>query len=101
MTATHTFETKQLTAGYDKRIVLKDVNVVIPENKISIIIGANGCGKSTLLKSMARLIKPNAGEILLDGKSIFQMPSKQLAKTVGLLPQTPVVPEGITVADLV
>ncbi|MER1998836.1 MAG: ABC transporter ATP-binding protein [Lysinibacillus sp.] len=101
MTATHTFETRQLTAGYDQRIILKEIDVVIPQNKISIIIGANGCGKSTLLKSMARLIKPTSGEILLDGTSIFKMASKQLAKTVGLLPQTPVVPEGITVADLV
>lgn len=98
---THTFETKHLQAGYDHKIILNDVNVSIPSNKISIIIGANGCGKSTLLKTMARLIKPENGEVLLDGKSIHKMAPKQLAKILGLLPQSPIVPEGITVADLV
>ncbi|WP_010302636.1 ABC transporter ATP-binding protein [Kurthia senegalensis] len=98
---THTFETKHLQAGYDRKIILDDVNVRIPSNKISIIIGANGCGKSTLLKTMARLIKPESGDVLLDGKSIHKMAPKQLAKILGLLPQSPIVPEGITVADLV
>lgn len=97
----HTLQTNNLHAGYEKKLILNDVNVSIPQNKISIIIGANGCGKSTLLKTMARLIKPARGEVVLDGKSIHHMPPKQLAKTLGLLPQSPVVPEGITVADLV
>ena len=97
----HTLQTKNLHAGYEQKLILNDVNISIPQNKISIIIGANGCGKSTLLKTMARLIKPARGEVVLDGKSIHQMPPKQLAKTLGLLPQSPVVPEGISVADLV
>lgn len=99
--ATHTFETKNIQSGYDHKTILEDVSLSIPDNQISIIIGANGCGKSTLLKTMSRLIKPSKGEVLLDGKSIHHMPPKQLAKTLGLLPQSPVVPEGITVADLV
>jgi iron complex transport system ATP-binding protein len=98
---THTFQTKNIQSGYDNKTILEDVSLSIPSNKISIIIGANGCGKSTLLKTMSRLIKPTNGEVLLDGKSIHHMPPKQLAKTLGLLPQSPVVPEGITVADLV
>ena len=97
----HTLQTNNLHAGYEQKLILNDVNISIPQNKMSIIIGANGCGKSTLLKTMARLIKPASGEVVLDGKSIHQMPPKQLAKTLGLLPQSPVVPEGITVADLV
>ena len=56
---THTFETEHIQSGYDNKTILNDVNLSIPSNKISIIIGANGCGKSTLLKTMARLIKPN------------------------------------------
>ena len=98
---THTFETKHIQSGYENKMILNDVNLSIPSNKISIIIGANGCGKSTLLKTMARLIKPTGGEVLLDGKSIHKMAPKQLAKVLGLLPQSPIVPEGITVADLV
>lgn len=98
---THTFETKNIQSGYDNKAILNDVNLSIPSNQISIIIGANGCGKSTLLKTMARLIKPTGGDVLLDGKSIHKMAPKQLAKVLGLLPQSPIVPEGITVADLV
>ncbi|MCM3318185.1 ABC transporter ATP-binding protein [Rummeliibacillus stabekisii] len=98
---THTFETKNIQSGYDNKTILNDINLSIPSNQISIIIGANGCGKSTLLKTMARLIKPTGGDVLLDGKSIHKMAPKQLAKVLGLLPQSPIVPEGITVADLV
>lgn len=97
----HTLQAKNLHSGYDQKTILKDVNISIPENKISIIIGSNGCGKSTLLKTMARLLKPTSGYVYLNDKSIYSIPSKQLARTVGLLPQSPIVPEGITVADLV
>ena len=82
----HTLQTKNLHSGYNQKPILKDVNVSIPEGKISIIIGSNGCGKSTLLKTMARLLKPTQGDVLLDGKSVYSIPSKQLARTVGLLP---------------
>ncbi|MGD7045676.1 ABC transporter ATP-binding protein [Jeotgalibacillus proteolyticus] len=101
MKSTHAFKADHITAGYDQTTILHDVNVSIPSNKISIIIGANGCGKSTLLKTMARLIKPVSGQVTIGGKPIHKIPSKQLARVLGLLPQTPIVPEGITVADLV
>jgi iron complex transport system ATP-binding protein len=65
------------------------------------VIGANACVKSTLLKPLARLIEPASGQIKLDGKPIATIPSKQLARVVGLLPQSLIVPEGISVADLV
>ncbi|MEY8355444.1 ABC transporter ATP-binding protein [Lachnospiraceae bacterium 54-53] len=90
-----------LIAGYDKKIIINNIDVVIPNHKISVIIGANACGKSTLLKTLARLIKPSSGQICLDGKQIGSIPSGQLARTLGLLPQSPIVPEGIAVSDLV
>jgi iron complex transport system ATP-binding protein len=95
------FEAKEIVTGYDKKIIIDGINITIPSNKISVIIGANACGKSTLLKTLARLIKPVSGKILIDSKKITSMPSKQLAQVLGLLPQSPVVPEGITVWDLV
>lgn len=95
------FQANHIKAGYDNKVILDDINLVIPSNKISVIIGENGCGKSTLLKTLARLIKPTSGEIVLNGKRIKEFPAKQLARVLGLLPQSPVVPEGIAVADLV
>jgi len=97
----HSFLASSIVAGYEKKIIINNIDVEIPSNKISVIIGANACGKSTLLKTLARLIKPSSGEILLDGKEISAIPPKKLAQNLGLLPQSPVVPEGITVADLV
>ncbi|MDQ0090920.1 iron complex transport system ATP-binding protein [Paenibacillus anaericanus] len=101
MTVTHTFQAEQIVAGYDNKPVIQKVSLEIPSNKISVIIGSNGCGKSTLLKTLARLIKPISGKVILDGKAIGKIPPKQLARVVGLLPQSPIVPEGISVADLV
>ncbi|RDC49958.1 ABC transporter ATP-binding protein [Acinetobacter sp. RIT592] len=95
------FEAKNVVTGYEKKIIIDGIDITIPSNKISVIIGANACGKSTLLKTLARLIKPTSGEVIIDGKKITSMNSKQLAKVLGLLPQSPVVPEGITVWDLV
>ncbi len=97
----HSLEIDNLAAGYDNTIIVDGVSLKIPSNKISVIIGANACGKSTLLKSVARLIKPMSGAISLDGKGIHSMNSKHLAQVMGLLPQSPVVPEGIAVSDLV
>lgn len=97
----HQFEAKHVTTGYDKKMIINEISLCIPSNKISVIIGANACGKSTLLKTFARLLRPESGEILLDGGKIREIPSKQLARTLGLLPQSPVVPVGITVYDLV
>ncbi|RKD71333.1 iron complex transport system ATP-binding protein [Sinobaca qinghaiensis] len=101
MKSAHQFQTEQIVAGYDQKMILDHIDVEICSNQINTIIGANACGKSTLLKTMARLLKPKKGNITLDGKAIHKIPSKQLARIVGLLPQSPIVPEGITVADLV
>ncbi|MFW6363292.1 MAG: ABC transporter ATP-binding protein [Spirochaeta sp.] len=98
---THSLVADAINAGYDGTQVLHEVSLEIPANQISVIIGANACGKSTLLKTLARLIKPTAGSITLNGKSISKIPGKRLAQTLGLLPQSPIVPEGISVADLV
>lgn len=92
---------KNLSVGYENKEIISDLNIEIPQGKFSVIIGPNGCGKSTLLKSLARLLKPQKGNILLDGKSIYEIPTLCLAKQIGLLPQSPLVPSGITVADLV
>jgi iron complex transport system ATP-binding protein len=97
----HIFQAEQVVSGYDNKTIVHGVNLLIPSNKISVIIGANGCGKSTLLKTLARLIKPTSGEITLDGKPLSKIPPKQLARILGLLPQSPIVPEGISVSDLV
>lgn len=101
MKPTHLFQAEQLVAGYENKTVIQDVSLTIPSHKISVIIGANGCGKSTLLKTLARLIKPASGTITLDGMPLGKLPSKPLARVIGMLPQSPIVPEGISVADLV
>lgn len=101
MNQAHTFQVEHLVAGYENKTVIQDVSLVLPSSKISVIIGSNGCGKSTLLKTMARLIKPSSGSITIDGKLLAKIASKPLARIVGMLPQSPIVPEGITVADLV
>ncbi len=97
----HVLKAEHLETGYDKSVIIDDISLTIPDHKISVIIGANGCGKSTLLKSFARLLPAMDGQILLDGKAIHEQPTKKLAQTIGLLPQSPIVPEGITVSDLI
>ena len=91
----HTLAAEYINAGYNHKTILSDVSVTIPQNKISVILGANGCGKSTLLKTFARLLAPQSGQMILDGKNVSEIPSRQMAKMLGLLPQSPVVPEGI------
>ncbi|WP_169166726.1 ABC transporter ATP-binding protein [Cellulomonas taurus] len=90
-----------LTLGYDRKTVATDLSLSIPDDSFTVIVGPNACGKSTLLRSLARLLKPTAGEVLLDGGSIHRLPTKEVARRVGLLPQSALAPEGITVADLV
>jgi len=97
----HTLEAADLSLGYGERLIVDDLSVQIPTGKVTVIIGANGCGKSTLLRGLARLLTPVTGAVLLDGRSLHSMPSKEVARLMGLLPQAPVAPEGITVADLV
>jgi iron complex transport system ATP-binding protein len=100
MTA-HFLTAADLAAGYGDRAVLHGLDLAVPPGKISVIVGANACGKSTLLRAMSRLLSPQRGHVLLDGKSIHRIPPRELARTLGLLPQSPTAPEGITVADLV
>lgn len=90
-----------LTAGYGDREILHGIDVDVPEGEFTVIVGPNACGKSTLLKALARGLKPTAGSITLDGERLERYRPKQLAKRLGMLPQNPVAPEGITVAELV
>lgn len=94
-------QAKNLRLAYGDRAIVDELSVDIPNGKITVIIGPNACGKSTLLKALARLLKPSQGSVILDGKAIHQMGTKQVAKRLGLLPQTPIAPEGIYVTDLV
>jgi iron complex transport system ATP-binding protein len=96
-----TLAVTDLSAGYGERRVIDDLTIEIPQGEFTVIIGPNGCGKSTLLRSLARLIKPFEGSVVLGGKDIATIPSRELARRVGLLPQSSIAPEGITVIDLV
>lgn len=101
MTHDHRLETRNLGAGYEKRVILEDVSLTLPAGKITAIVGGNASGKSTLLRTLARILQPKSGAVLLDGQSVHQMKSRKLAQVMGLLPQSPIAPEGIAVADLV
>ncbi|MFF9118559.1 ABC transporter ATP-binding protein [Streptomyces massasporeus] len=90
-----------VTVGYGGRVVIDELDVAIPPGVITTIIGPNGCGKSTLLKTLSRLLKPAKGAVVLDGEDIGRLRTRDVAKKLGLLPQAPVAPEGLTVADLV
>ncbi|MCX5379149.1 ABC transporter ATP-binding protein [Streptomyces sp. NBC_00091] len=92
---------ENVTLGYDRRVIAEDLSVAIPDNSFTVIVGPNACGKSTLLRALSRMLKPAAGRVLLDGQAIASMPAKKVAKTLGLLPQSSIAPDGITVADLV
>ncbi len=94
-------QVNHLKVGYEQIDVIDDISILIPDQKITTIIGPNGCGKSTLLKAMTRVIPHEKGNVLLDGESIFSMDTKELAKQMAILPQTPDNPMGITVAELV
>ncbi|GAB2883791.1 ABC transporter ATP-binding protein [Nocardioides pacificus] len=101
MTTHHTVTVEDLTLGYGERTVIESLDLVVPAGQVTAIVGANACGKSTLLRSMSRLLRPRGGQVLLDGRQVHRMPAKELARTLGLLPQAPIAPEGITVSDLV
>lgn len=101
MTARHTLVAEGLTLGYGARTVIDRLNLAVPPGLVTAIVGPNACGKSTLLRAMSRLLSPREGHVVLDGALVHRMPAKQLARTLGLLPQQPIAPEGITVADLV
>ncbi|HWV21456.1 MAG TPA: ABC transporter ATP-binding protein [Devosia sp.] len=90
-----------LNVGYGGTTVLDNVDLAIPTGEITILIGPNGCGKSTLLKAMARILTPARGSVLLDGKDIHRLDTRSVAARLGLLPQGPIAPEGLTVRELV
>jgi iron complex transport system ATP-binding protein len=90
-----------LTLGYDDRTIVDNLDVAVLDGKVTAIVGANACGKSTLLRGLARLLAPRDGTVLLDDKPLADLRNVDVAKVLGLLPQTPVAPDGITVADLV
>ncbi|MGY4691747.1 ABC transporter ATP-binding protein [Salibacterium sp. K-3] len=94
-------QTDSLTLSYGQNSVIEDLSIHIPKGEITVLIGANGCGKSTLLRSMARLMKPDEGSVLLDGKKISKLSTRQVAKEMAILPQGPSAPEGLTVLQLV
>jgi iron complex transport system ATP-binding protein len=93
--------TEDLRAGYGGRGVLDGLDVRIPDGELTVIVGPNACGKSTLLRALARLLPATGGRVLLDGGDITRLSTKEVARRMGLLPQSPLAPEGITVADLV
>ncbi|WP_209445579.1 ABC transporter ATP-binding protein [Streptomyces roseochromogenus] len=92
---------ENVTLAYDQRVIAEQLSVEIPDNSFTVIVGPNACGKSTLLRALSRMLRPSQGRVLLDGQVIQSMPAKKVARTLGLLPQSSIAPDGITVADLV
>ncbi|MBT2879813.1 ABC transporter ATP-binding protein [Streptomyces albidoflavus] len=92
---------RDLTLAYEDRTVVPGLDLDIPDGRVTVIIGPNACGKSTTLRALGRLLRPAGGAVLLDGAELARLPTRQIARQIGLLPQTPVAPEAITVADLV
>jgi iron complex transport system ATP-binding protein len=101
MSTAHQLTAEEVTLAYGDRTVVHELSLQIPPGRITAIVGANGCGKSTLLRALARLIAPRAGTVLLDGEALQSRHTREIARVLGLLPQSPVAPEGIAVSDLV
>jgi iron complex transport system ATP-binding protein len=101
MTATATLSAESLSLAYDKRVVVDGLDLAVPSGRVTAVVGPNGCGKSTLLRGLSRLLSPTEGRVLLDGRVIGELSTKDVARRLGLLPQQPIVPEGITVVELV
>ncbi|MFE0018869.1 ABC transporter ATP-binding protein [Mesorhizobium sp. NPDC059054] len=97
----HRLHADGVTLRYDKRLISTGLSVAIPDGSFTVIIGPNACGKSTLLRALSRLLPPSAGRVVLDGRCIGELPAKEVARRLGLLPQSSVAPDAITVADLV
>jgi iron complex transport system ATP-binding protein len=87
--------------GYGEKIVVEGLSLAVPDGDITAIVGPNACGKSTLLRALSRILMPEAGRIVLDGELIHHLSTKEVARRLGLLPQAPIAPDGIMVADLV
>lgn len=94
-------ETKSLSLSYGETLIIDELDLKIPQGEITVFIGANGCGKSTLLRSIARLLKPKSGSVILEGEAIAKLSTKEVAKKMAILPQSPTAPEGLTVLQLV
>ncbi|GAA3503961.1 hypothetical protein GCM10019016_110740 [Streptomyces prasinosporus] len=92
---------ENVTLAYDQRVIAEHLSVEIPDHSFTVVVGPNACGKSTLLRALSRMLKPSEGRVLLDGQAIHSLPAKKVARTLGLLPQSSVAPDGITVGDLV
>ncbi|MFE9296786.1 ABC transporter ATP-binding protein [Streptomyces niveus] len=92
---------RELTLAYDDRTVVHNLELAVPDGRVSVIVGPNACGKSTTLRALGRLLKPKSGSVLLDGEELARIPTRKIAQSIGLLPQSPTAPEAITVADLV
>ena len=92
---------RKLSLAYDDRIVVDDLDLSIPQGRVTVIVGANASGKSTLLRGLARLLKPTSGAVHLDRHDLHRLPTKDVARRIGLLPQSPVAPDAVTVLDLV
>jgi iron complex transport system ATP-binding protein len=100
-TPTDRLRTQALTLGYDQHTVVSELDLRLPAGQVTIIVGPNACGKSTLLRALGRLLKPAGGTVLLDGKELHHQSTRRVAQQIGVLPQTPTAPEGMTVFDLV
>ena len=87
--------------GYDGHVVVDGVTLEVPTGRVTVVVGPNGCGKSTLLRGLGRLLRPSGGAVLLDGDEIGALRTREVARRLGLLPQQPVVPEGVSVLELV
>ncbi len=98
---TNRLAARRLSISYPHRTVVHELDLEIPDGSFTVLIGPNGCGKSTVLRAMARVLKPSGGEVVLDGSPIQDLHGRHVARTVGLLPQAPITPDGITVAELV
>ncbi|WIB13242.1 ABC transporter ATP-binding protein [Curtobacterium sp. MCPF17_052] len=94
-------EARGLSVGYDRTAVIRDLDLTIERGTVTTFLGANGCGKSTLLKALGRVLKPQAGEVLLDGSPIRKEPNRAVARKLAILPQSPLAPAGTSVLDLV
>jgi iron complex transport system ATP-binding protein len=94
-------DARNLKLAYDNATIIHDLSLTIPDGAITALVGPNGCGKSTLLRGISRLLKPRVGSVTLDAQDIWKLPTKELAKRLGILPQGPVAPEGLTVHELV
>ena len=94
-------QAKNIRVAYGNKVIIEDLSLQIPDGEFTVIVGPNACGKSTLLKALSRMVEPVRGEVLLDGKPVGELPPKEVARQMSLLPQSPVAPEGIVVEDLV